>query len=164
MSNAVEKEINPDLVLTDKVEIDIIELSKVKGEYEKNKNNKNNKKAQWALFINDPNTKEVKEIMKDNKDIEDAVVTVHKMTEDEKMRKLAFLREKAILDEKSIRYKGYEDGHKKGMEDGMAEGMKKMKDKEREIVLNMKKMNMTDEEICNILNITQKELEELTGK
>lgn len=41
------------------------------------------------------------------------------------MRKLAFLREKAILDEKSIRYKGYEDGHKKGMEDGMAEGMKK---------------------------------------
>lgn len=39
-----------------------------------------------------------------------------------------------------------------------------MKDKEREIVLNMKKMNMTDEEICNILNITQKELEELTGK
>ncbi len=30
--------------------------------------------------------------------------------------------------------------------------------------LNMKKMNMTDEEICNILNITQKELEELTGK
>lgn len=40
MSNAVEKEINPDLVLTDKVEIDIIELSKVKGEYEKNKNNK----------------------------------------------------------------------------------------------------------------------------
>ena len=33
----LREEINPDLVLTDKVEI---ELSKVKGKYEKNKNNK----------------------------------------------------------------------------------------------------------------------------
>ena len=99
-----------DLVLTDKIEIDIIELSKVRAEYEKNKQNK---KAQWALFINDPNTKEVKEIMKENEDIEEAVVTVHKMTEDEKMRRLADLREKAILDEKAIRRKGYEDGMEK---------------------------------------------------
>ena len=61
-----------DLVLTDKIEIDIIELSKVRAEYEKNKQNK---KAQWALFIDDPNTKEVEEIMKDNEDIEEAIVT-----------------------------------------------------------------------------------------
>ena len=100
----------PDLVLTDKIEIDIIELSKVRAEYEKNKQNK---KAQWALFINDPNTREVEEIMKENEDIEEAVVTVHKMTEDEKMRRLADLREKAIMDEKAIRRKGYEDGMEK---------------------------------------------------
>ena len=105
-----------DLVLTDKVEIAIIELSKVRAEYEKNKNNK---KAQWALFIDDPNTKEVEEIMKENEDIEEAVVTIHKMTEDEKMRRLADLREKAIMDEKAIRRKGYEDGHEAGYEDGM---------------------------------------------
>ncbi len=62
----LREENNQDLVLTDKIEIDIIELSKVRSEYEKNKQNK---KAQWALFINDPNNKEVGEIMKSNEDI-----------------------------------------------------------------------------------------------
>ncbi len=160
-----------ELVLTDKIEIDIIELSKVRAEYEKNKQNK---KAQWALFINDPNTKEVKEIMKENEDIEEAVVTVHKMTEDEKMRRLADLREKAILDEKAIRRKGYEDGHEAGYEDGRtegraegrAEGLEKGrtegKAEERKAILNnLKKMKLSTEEICKILNITTEELEKM---
>ena len=152
-----------ELVLTDKIEIDIIELSKVRAEYEKNKQNK---KAQWALFINDPNTKEVKEIMKENEDIEEAVVTVHKMTEDEKMRRLADLREKAILDEKAIRRKGYEDGHEAGYEDGrtegLAEGKAEGKAEERKVILNnLKKMKLSTEEICKILNITTEELEKM---
>ena len=156
-----------DLVLTDKIEIDIIELSKVRAEYEKNKQNK---KAQWALFINDPNTKEVKEIMKENEDIEEAVVTVHKMTEDEKMRRLADLREKAILDEKAIRRKGYEDGHEAGYEDGrteglaegLAEGKAEGKAEERKVILNnLKKMELSTEEICKILNISKEELEKM---
>lgn len=152
-----------DLVLTDKIEIDIIELSKVRAEYEKNKQNK---KAQWALFINDPNTKEVKEIMKENEDIEEAVITVHKMTEDEKMRRLADLREKAILDEKAIRRKGYEDGHEAGYEDGrtegLAEGKAEGKAEERKVILNnLKKMELSTEEICKILNISKEELEKM---
>ena len=156
-----------DLVLTDKIEIDIIELSKVRAEYEKNKQNK---KAQWALFINDPNTKEVKEIMKENEDIEEAVITVHKMTEDEKMRRLADLREKAILDEKAIRRKGYEDGHEAGYEDGrteglaegLAEGKAEGKAEERKAILNnLKKMELSTEEICKILNISKEELEKM---
>ena len=116
--NLREKNVQ-NLVLTDKIEIDIIELSKVRAEYEKNRQNK---KAQWALFINDPNTEEVKEIMKENEDIEEAIVTVHKMTEDEKMRRLADLREKAIMDEKAIRRKGYEDGRSAGYQDGRSVG------------------------------------------
>ena len=164
-----------DLVLTDKIEIDIIELSKVRAEYEKNKQNK---KAQWALFIDDPNTKEVEEIMKDNEDIEEAIVTVHKMTEDEKMRRLADLREKAILDEKAIRRKGYEDGHDAGYEDGKTEGLAKGRAEgraegrekgrtegrieERKIILNnLRKMELTTEDICKILNITKEELEKI---
>ena len=171
-----------DLVLTDKIEIDIIELSKVRAEYERNKQNK---KAQWALFINDPNTREVKDIMKENEDIEEAVVTVHKMTEDEKMRRLADLREKAIMDEKAIRRKGYEDGHDAGYEDGMAKGMakgmaegmaegmaqgiakgieeeqKRNIQKMKDIAKNLKQMNITNEQICNILKIKKDELEKL---
>ena len=107
---------NPQLVLTDKEEIVILELDKVRKAYEKNKDNK---KAQWMLFLDDPNTKEVEEIMKKNKDIEEAVVTVHEMSEDEKLRRLAFLREKAIMDEKAIRRAGYKRGLEAGMKDGM---------------------------------------------
>ena len=143
----LREEKEKDLILTDKIEIDIIQLSKVREEYEKNKHNK---KAQWALFIDDPNTKEVEEIMKENEDIEEAVVTVHKMTEDEKMRRLADLREKAILDEKAIRSKGYEDGKV----DGRTE--------ERKLILNnLRKMKLTTEDICKILNVTEEELKRM---
>ena len=148
--------------MTDKIEIDIIELSKVRAEYERNKQNK---KAQWALFINDPNTREVKDIMKENEDIEEAVVTVHKMTEDEKMRRLADLREKAIMDEKAIRRKGYEDGHDAGYQDGMAKGIEEEKKKNvqkmKDIAINLKQMNMTNKQICDILKIDKDELEKL---
>ena len=109
---------NPQLVLTDKEEIVILELEKVRKAYEKYKDDK---KAQWMLFLDDPNTEEVKEIMKKNKDIEEAVVTVHEMSEDEKLRRLAELREKAIMDEKAIRRAGYKRGLEAGRKDGMEE-------------------------------------------
>ena len=111
---------NPQLVLTDKEEIVILELEKVRKAYEKYKDDK---KAQWMLFLDDPNTKEVEEIMKKNEDIKEAVVTVHEMSEDEKLRRLAELREKAIMDEKAIKRAGY----KRGMEAGIKERCRKGK-------------------------------------
>ena len=171
----LREESEKDLVLTEKIEIDIIELSKVRAEYEKNKKNK---KAQWALFINDPNTREVEEIMKENEDIEEAIVTVHKMTEDEKMRRLADLREKAIMDEKAIRRKGYEDGHDAGYEDGMAKGMAKgiakgikkgmdegivkgIKESQKNIAKKLKDKGMSIEEIQQITELTSEEIKML---
>ena len=171
----LREESEKDLVLTEKIEIDIIELSKVRAEYEKNKKNK---KAQWALFINDPNTREVEEIMKENEDIEEAIVTVHKMTEDEKMRRLADLREKAIMDEKAIRRKGYEDGHDAGYEDGMAKGMadgmakgikkgmdegivKGIKESQKNIAKKLKDKGMSIEEIQQITELTSEEIKML---
>ena len=56
--------------------------------------------------------------MKYNKEIEECVITVKEMSEDEKMQRLAFLRQKAIMDEKAIRRKGYKDGEKAGAERG----------------------------------------------
>lgn len=153
--------------MTDKIEIDIIELSKVRAEYERNKQNK---KAQWALFINDPNTMEVKDIMKENEDIEEAVVTVHKMTEDEKMRRLADLREKAIMDEKAIRRKGYEDGHEAGYEDGKSKGLAEGRTQGREegraesqknIAKKLKTMGMPTKDIEQITELSKEEIEKL---
>ena len=95
--------------------------------------------------------------MKSNEDIEEAVVTVHKMTEDEKMRRIADLREKAILDEKAIRRKGYQDGKTDGIEEGRAEGLEIA----RKAIKKMKSLNMSDEEICETLDISKEELAKL---
>ena len=137
----------PQLVLTDKEEIVILELEKVRKAYEKCKEDK---KAQWMLFLDDPNTKEVKEIMEKNEDIKDAVVTVHEMSEDEKLRRLAELREKAIMDEKAIRRAGY----KRGMEAGE-------KNQKIEIAKRLKEMGMKIEEIVKVTDLSEKEIKEL---
>ena len=54
--------------------------------------------------------------MKENEEIKEASVEVKKLSKDEKLQRLAFLREKAILDEKSIYGAGLEDGVKQGIE------------------------------------------------
>ena len=150
---------NPEKLLTDKLEIDIIELRKVKHEYEKNKDNK---KAQWMMFLDDPNLKEVKEIMKRNKEIEDAVVVVHKMTEDEKMQRLADLREKAIMDEKAIRRAGVEEGREEGRKEGRKEGIKEgIKEGKLLIAKKMKEEKIDIETICRITELSKTEIEKL---
>ena len=137
----------PELTLTNNIEIVIIELEKVRRAYEKDKNNK---KAQWMLFLDDPNSKEVKEIMEKNENIKEAIVEVHKMSEDEKMRRLADLREKAILDEKAI----YKAGEKRGIE----QGRKEKKEMKREIITQMLKKNMSIEDIQEITGETKEQI------
>lgn len=126
-----------ELLLTTSIEIRIIELDKVKKMYQKDKGNK---KAQWILFLDDPNSKEVKEIMEDNKEIKEATVTVRKISEDEKLARLAELREKAIMDEKAI-YRA-----------GLARG-------KVEIAKKLLKRGMSKEEVASIVQLDIKELE-----
>ena len=52
------EKIKRDRVLTDIIEIRILELKKAKEMYKKDKNNK---KAQWLMFLENPESKEVKE-------------------------------------------------------------------------------------------------------
>ena len=100
---------NREKILTEEIEVRIIELSKAEEMYKKNKENE---KAQWMLVINNPNSEEVKEIMKENKDIEECIVKVKELTEDEKLERLAFLRERARMDEESLKDEGFEEGKK----------------------------------------------------
>ncbi|MGN1327857.1 MAG: Rpn family recombination-promoting nuclease/putative transposase [Clostridia bacterium] len=151
---------NPEKILTDKIEIHIIELEKVRNTYEQNKENK---KAQWMLFLDDPNSKEVQEIMKENEDVKEAVVEVHKMTEDEKVKRLAELRQKAIMDEKAY----YRTGVRVGLEDGLERGLKQGKEqgiqqRNQEIARKLLKRNMAIEEISEITGIAVKEIEEIS--
>ena len=101
----------PEKILTDKIEIRIISLNKVKKEYVKNNKNK---KAQWLMFLDDPNSKEVFAIMEKNEDIKEAVVKVRKMSRDEAMQRLAFHQQVAMMDaqarEDYIKEEGIEQG------------------------------------------------------
>lgn len=114
----VEKN-HPKTILTNKFEIHILELEKVKEEYKKNKDNK---KAQWLLFLDDPETEEVKEIMEKNEDVKEAVIEVRKLSQDEQLQREAELREKAIMDEKAIYQAGLDNGKEEGRAEGRAEG------------------------------------------
>ncbi len=60
--------------------------------------------------------------MEDNKEVKEAIIEVHHMSEDEKMRRLADLREKAIMDEQLIKKAGYLQGRAKGESIGLAKG------------------------------------------
>ena len=144
--NLREKNKN-EIVLTDKIEFRIIELKKVIKEYEKNKENE---KAQWMMFINNPNDMEVQEIMKENKEIKEATVEIVKMSQDEKIRKLAELREKAIMDEKAVFDAGKEDGIQQGELQTKINIARNMKNKKIDINMIVEVTGLTKEEIEKI--------------
>ena len=150
----VEKN-HPKTILTNKFEIHILELEKVKEEYKKNKENK---KAQWLLFLDDPETKEVKEIMEKNEDVKEAVIEVRKLSQDEQLQREAELREKAIMDEKAIYQAGLdngkEEGEKLGRKKGRVETMK-------EVAKKLLKQNMNIENVAEITGLTIEEIEKL---
>ena len=150
---------NPKIRLTNKFEIHILELGKVKEEYRKNKENK---KAQWLLFLDNPELKEVEEIMESNKEVKEAVIKVREMSEDEKLQRLADLREKAIMDEKAI----YQAGLNNGKEEGRVEGEKLGREKGRvetmkEVAKKLLKQNMKIENVSEITGLTIEEIEKL---
>ena len=138
---------NREKILTELIEINIINLRKALKEYEKDKKNE---KAQWMLFLDNPNSKEVKEIMKENKEIEKCVITVKELSEDEKMERLQFLREKAIRDEHSIELYGYKKGIDKGKEE-----------EKKEIAQKLLKEGKDTKYISELIGMEEKELENL---
>ena len=134
---------HPDLVLTDAIEICILELDKVKNTYYKNKLDK---KAQWMLFLDDPNSREVKEIMEKNNDIKDAVIEVHERSKDEQLRRLAELKEKAIMDEKAI----YKAGRLRGEKEGKIQ-----------IIKNLHSMNLTVLQIAKAVEMSEADVQKI---
>ena len=154
-------------ILTEDLEIHIIDIRKAREMYKKDKSNR---KAQWIMFLDDPNSREVKEIMGENKGVKEAVIKVMELSEDEKMERLEFLRLKAIMDEKSSRRTGYHEGLKKGIEDGLEQGIQQgiqqgikegqIKTKEK-IIKNLYKAGMRIEDIAKNVEINIDEINKI---
>ena len=109
--------------MTDKLEIDIIELPKIKGR-EKEKD----KLLDWLYFLENPKSERVTEKMGENKEIKEATEKLDSLSEDERMQRIADLRLKAIMDEKAIYAKGLEDGERK-REEELKERMEELRQK-----------------------------------
>ena len=134
-------------LLTDKLEIVIIEIPKAKRIL---KNNQNNEIAQWMMFLDNPNSMEVSNIMEENDKIKEAMEELEKISQDESLRRIAELKEKYILDESSARryYK----------EQGLAEGRAELKN----VITNMLKNGLNKEQISSMTGMSIEKIEELS--
>lgn len=131
-TNSVKK-----LILTDKFELDIIELSKIKG-----RENEKDQLLDWLIFLENPESERVARKMEENENLKEAVEKLDRISEDEKMQRIIELREKAIRDEHAIYAKGVDDGIIK-------------------IAKNMLKENIDIEMIIKVTGLTKKEIENL---
>ena len=132
-----EKE-NKKEMLTDKLEIHIIQLEKI----EERSQESNDKLLDWLYFLINPNSRRVKEKMAENEELKEAKEKLDKITEDARMQQLAWWREKAIYEENTRINSSY----KRGIRDTA----KKMKEK-----------NISIETIVEITGLTKEEIEKL---
>lgn len=92
------------IILTDKFEFHIIIMSKIDETSSEDK-----ELLDWLYFLDNPESEKVKNIMKTNKELKEAREKLNKISQDDKLRKIAELRQKAIMDEKAIFRKGKEE-------------------------------------------------------
>lgn len=149
------------IILTQKLEIDIIELPKIIGK-EKEQDNL----LDSLYFLENPKSERVTEKMKENENLKEAVKKLDNLSEDEKMQRIADLRQKAIMDEKAIYEKGLEIGLEKGIQRGMEKGIEKgiMEGSQKEKIEIAKKMlelKIDKETIAEATGLTEQEIEKI---
>ena len=153
------------IILTQKLEIDIIELPKIIGK-EKEQDNL----LDWLYFLENPKSERVTEKMKENENLKEAVKKLDNLSEDEKMQRIADLRQKAIMDEKAIYEKGLEVGIEKGMKEGIQRGIEKGIEKgimegsqkeKIEIAKKMLELKIDKETIAEATGLTEQEIEKI---
>ena len=139
----IREEENRNIILTDKLEIHIIELEKMK-----NKNGKE-KLKQCCKFIKMPESVGESTM----KEIKMAKEELNKISQDKKERRLAELREKAIMDEMAIRDSGYNDGKKEGIKEGIEQGIEKGKNEGLKIGKKIRSIEIAKEMLKENLDL-----------
>ena len=146
------------IVLTEDLEFNIIEVPKMYKE----KQARDEKLIEWLKFLENPESKEVQGYMKKNENMKEAREKLDKMSKDEKVRRMAELRQKALMDEREAEYTGYinglEDGIKQGMKQGLEQGIGQGY---REIAKKMKGKGKDINEIIELTGLSKEEIEKL---
>ena len=123
------------LILTDAIEIYIIELPKFK------KYMNNSALADWVKFIINPKVSDMS-----NEEVKKAKKVLDELSQDEHERRLAELREKYIMDQKAVEAAGFD----KGLETGIKQTAKKLKAKGVDINLIHETTGLSIDEINNL--------------
>ena len=150
-------------LLTDKFEMCIIELPKAKRLYG---NIDNDKICNWMMFLDDPNSQEVQNIMEKDRDIKIARDKLKYLSEDEEIRRIAELKEKARRDAYAVEQfnirKGLEKGLKQGIEQGIEKGIELGTNKRNiDIAKNMLDERIDIKVISRVTGLSEKELLQL---
>ncbi len=140
-----EKEYKKEM-LTDKLEIHIIELEKI----EETSQESNDKLLDWLYFLINPDSRRVKNKMEENKELKEAKEKLDKITEDARMQQLAWWREKAIYEENTMLNSSFRKGKEEGKTENNLKVAKKMKEK-----------NIPIETIIEITELTKEEIEKI---
>ena len=144
-----------EIVLTDVLELYIIEIPKVKRILEKEPNDK---LAQWVQFLDNPNEKEVLKAMENNEEIKEAMEELEEVSKIKQLRRIAELKDKAIRDEKN----GLRHAKEEGVKEGIEEGERKLKNEKIKIAKKLIKEGMDKEKISLIIGLSKEEIEKLS--
>lgn len=146
----IREEEYKEVILTNKLEIVIIELEKL----EENEVSKEDKELlNWCRFIKNPENVE-DTIMEENNSIKKAKEELEKINSNEHERRIAELREKAILDELALRKSGFNEGKREGIEEGKKENSKI-------IAKKLLEKGLSIEEIIDVTELTKEEINKL---
>jgi len=134
--------------LTDKLEIHIIQLDKLK----ENIKNINDNLLDWLMFLENPKSERVIKKMDENKALKEAKQKLDKLSEDGKMQQLAWWREKAVYEENTRKREEEEvrklkiqiDEGKKQLNEGqkkLDEGQRKLDEGQRKLDEGQRKLD-----------------------
>lgn len=137
-----------DEILTDKCRFDFLELPKAAAA---DNSRQISRLRRWMRFFNLKNEEEAKMLAENNEVMSKAVFILKQMSEDEKMREIARIRERALHDEASYR-EDIAEAEKKARAEGE-------KQKEKTIVFNMFKTNQTNSLISTVTGLSDSEIE-----
>ena len=140
------------LVLTDYLEIIIIEIPKVVKAYHKTPDDA---VLQWMLFLDNPEKEEVARIMEENKDIKEAKEELERISQDDILRRKALNRTLEIADRLQMK-EDLEEAKKE-----LKEAKKEVENEKKKVIKNLHKLNIPIEQIAQAVELTEKEVEEI---
>ena len=159
------KEKNTNEVLSEDLQIHIIELPKYK-----NQKKKTNKMEPWIEFLIDPLSEGVKEMARSKEELREAVEMLKKLNADEEVRRIAEAEEMEKLDRNTEIYlakeEGLAEGRASGLVEGRAEGrvsgIAEGKSEEKVIIVKrLLKIGIDKKTIINATNLSEDEIEKI---